>query len=70
VLIATTFEWCLSFLSHRFLGFGHLDTIEVDNMRRTLVFVLVVAAVIGLAEVRLSKGEPLLSPPGSVEVRF
>jgi len=39
-------------------------------MLRTLVFVLVVAAVIGLAQVRLSKGEPLPSPPGSVEIRF
>jgi len=38
-------------------------------MRRTLVFVLVVAAAIGLAQVWLSKGEPLPSPPVSVDVK-
>jgi hypothetical protein len=37
-------------------------------MRRLIVFVLVVAAVIGLAQVRLSKGEPLKPPPWSTTV--
>jgi len=38
-------------------------------MRRKLVVVLVVAAVIGLAQVWLSKGEPLPPPAGMVEVK-
>jgi hypothetical protein len=38
-------------------------------MRQTVVFAVVVGALIALATIRFSKGEPLPTPPSMVAVR-
>jgi hypothetical protein len=39
------------------------------SVRRTVVFALMVAALVILATIQFSKGEPLLAPPSMVTVQ-